>query len=48
LVIPSYEAFNPRQYNGTADIKSATAVMDAIRKLQPLDHFSFVTTKGKL
>ncbi len=45
-LIPSYETFNPRQYSGTDDIKSATAVMDAIRKLQPLDHFSFVTTKA--
>ncbi len=44
-LIPSYEAFNPRQYSGTDAQGSASAVMDAIRKLQPLDHFSFVTTK---
>ena len=44
-VIPSYEAFNPRQYSGADDQKSASAVMNAIKKLQPLDHFSFVTTK---
>lgn len=44
-LIPSYEAFNPRQYTGTDDASSATAVMNAIRGLQPLDRFSFVTTK---
>lgn len=43
--IPSYEAFNARQYSGADDQKSASAVMNAIRKLQPLDRFSFVTTK---
>lgn len=44
-LIPSYNDFNPRQYTGTDDEKSASAVLDAIRKLQPLDRFSFVTTK---
>lgn len=44
-VLPSYAAFNPRQYTGSDDLKSASAVMNAIRKLQPLDRFSFVTTK---
>ena len=44
-VLPSYDAFNPRQYTGTDDQKSASAVMNAIRKLQPLDRFSFVLTK---
>ncbi|HEX8676211.1 MAG TPA: S41 family peptidase [Segetibacter sp.] len=44
-LIPSYAAFNPRQYAGADDQESASVVMDAIRKLQPLDHFSFVTTK---
>ncbi len=44
-VLPSYQAFNPRQYSGADDLKSASAVMNAIRKLQPLDRFSFVTTK---
>ncbi len=44
-LLPSYQAFNPRQYTGTDDLKSASAVMNAIRKLQPLDRFSFVTTK---
>lgn len=44
-LIPSYKAFNPRQYSGADDLASASAVMNAIRKLQPLDRFSFVTTK---
>ncbi|HLL43969.1 MAG TPA: S41 family peptidase, partial [Segetibacter sp.] len=44
-LIPSYDAFNPRQYTGADHQKSASAVMNALRKLQPLDHFSFVTTK---
>lgn len=44
-LIPSYETFNPRQYSGADDQKSASAVLNAIRNLQPLDHFSFVTTK---
>ena len=44
-VLPSYDAFNPRQYTGADDLASASAVMNAIRKLQPLDRFSFVTTK---
>ncbi|WP_018611089.1 S41 family peptidase [Segetibacter koreensis] len=44
-VLPSYEAFNPRQYQGSDDEKSASLVMNAIRNLEPLDRFSFVTTK---
>ncbi|MCW3079079.1 S41 family peptidase [Segetibacter sp.] len=44
-VIPSYDIFNPRQYNGATDEAAATAEMNAIRALQPLDRFSFVTTK---
>ena len=44
-LIPSYHAFNPRQYTGADDQKSASAVLNAIRALQPLDRFSFVTTK---
>lgn len=44
-LIPSYETFNPRQYTATDDQKSASAVMNAVRKLQSLDRFSFVTTK---
>ena len=44
-VILSYDVFNPRQYNGSTDEQSATTEMNAIRALQPLDRFSFVTTK---
>lgn len=44
-LLPSYEVFNPRQYSGADDLASASAVMNAIKNLQPLDHFSFVTTK---
>jgi carboxyl-terminal processing protease len=44
-VIPSYDQFNPRQYKGSTELESAQKVMDAIRKLQPLDRFSFVTTQ---
>src|SRR5688500_13067043 len=43
--IPSYGQFNPRQYKGSSELNSAENVMDAIRKLQPLDRYSFVTTK---
>ena len=43
-VIPAYDQFNPRQYKGSTELGSAQKVMDAIRKLQPLDRFSFVTT----
>ncbi len=43
--IPSYDQFNPRQYKGADELKSAQGVMNAIRKLQPLDRYSFVTTK---
>lgn len=44
-VIPAYDQFNPRQYKGTTELESAQKEMDAIRKLQPLDRFSFVTTQ---
>jgi C-terminal processing protease CtpA/Prc len=44
-VIPAYETFNPKQYLGSTELLSGTAVMGAIRKLQPLDRFSFVTTR---
>ena len=44
-VIPSYDQFNPRQYKGSTELESAQKVLDAIRKLQPLDRFSFVTTQ---
>ena len=43
-LIPGYDQFNPRQYTGSTELESAQAVMNAIRKLQPLDRFSFVTT----
>jgi C-terminal processing protease CtpA/Prc len=43
--IPSYGQFNPRQYQGSSELNSAENVMEAIRKLQPLDRYSFVTTK---
>ncbi len=43
--IPSYDQFNPRQYKGADELKSAQNVMNAIRQLQPLDRYSFVTTK---
>ena len=43
--IPSYDQFNPRQYKGADELKSAQNVMGAIRKLQPLDRYSFVTTQ---
>jgi len=42
--IPSYDQFNPRQYKGSDELKSAQNVMGAIRQLQPLDRYSFVTT----
>ena len=43
-IIPGYDQFLPRQYKGSTPLESAQKVMDAIRKLQPLDRFSFVTT----
>ncbi|HEY0432590.1 MAG TPA: S41 family peptidase [Chitinophagaceae bacterium] len=43
-VIPDSAQFNARQYKGSDELTSASNVMDAIRKLQPLDRFSFVTT----
>ena len=44
-VIPAYDQFKPRQYKGSTELESAEKVMDAIRNLQPLDGFSFVTTQ---
>src|SRR6266487_6901928 len=44
-LIPDYNTFNPRKYKSSStELESASNVMDAIRKLQPLDRFSFVTT----
>src|SRR4030095_9296245 len=44
-VIPTYAQFNPRQYKGSTEIQSASNVMNAIKKLQSLDRFSFVVSK---
>src|SRR5436190_8274097 len=44
-VIPAYDQFKPRQYKGSSELESAQKVMTAIRNLQPLDRFSFVTTQ---
>src|SRR4051794_33616152 len=46
-VIPSYTAFNPRQYEGADELTTAENVMDAITKLEPLDRYSFVTTQAE-
>jgi len=43
-LIPAYNQFNPRQYKGSTELQSASNVMNAIKKLQPLDRFSFVIT----
>lgn len=40
----TYTSFNPRQYKGSTELASAQGVMTAIKKLQPNDRFSFVTT----
>ncbi|MGE5520673.1 MAG: S41 family peptidase, partial [Candidatus Dadabacteria bacterium] len=45
-VIPSYTQFNPRQYTGSTDEETAQNVMNAIKKLQPLDRFSFVASRA--
>ena len=48
-VIPSYPAFNPRQYTGSTDLIAAQNEMAAIRTLQPQDkkhHYSFVITQA--
>ncbi|MDB5278631.1 MAG: hypothetical protein JWR61_3586 [Ferruginibacter sp.] len=48
-VIPSYAAFNPRQYTGSTDLIAAQNEMTAIRALQPQDKkhgYSFVTTQA--
>jgi C-terminal processing protease CtpA/Prc len=44
-IIPPYQQFNPRQYSGATEFEAASNVMNGIRKLQPLDRFSFVTTR---
>ena len=46
-VLPSYSQFNPRQYKGADELTSASNVMDAIRKLESLDRYSFVVTKAE-
>ncbi len=46
-VLPSYGAFNPRQYTGATDLEAAKNEMAAIRSFQPEDKrhsYSFVTT----
>lgn len=43
-VLPTYDQFNPRQYKGSDELGSATNVMNAIKKLESLDRYSFVTT----
>ncbi|MBS1611083.1 MAG: hypothetical protein JSS70_20485, partial [Bacteroidetes bacterium] len=45
-VLPSYSQFNPRQYKGADELTSGENVMNAIRKLESLDRYSFVTTKA--
>lgn len=45
-VLPSYTQFNPRQYKGADEFTSGENVMDAVRKLESLDRYSFVTTKA--
>ena len=45
--IPTYSQFNPRQYKGSSELSSGSNVMGAIRKLQSLDRYSFVTTREK-
>lgn len=48
-VIPSYTAFNPRQFTGSTDLIAAKNEMTAIRALQPQDKkhgYSFVTTQA--
>lgn len=48
-VIPSYTAFNPRQFTGSTDLIAAQNEMKAIRALQPQDNkhsYSFVTTQA--
>ncbi len=44
-LLPAYDQFNPRQYQGTTLLEAGSAVMNGIKKLQPLDRFSFVTSK---
>ncbi len=46
-LLPSYDQFNPRQYGGATLQEAGTNVMNSVKKLQPLDRFSFVTTKAK-
>lgn len=48
-VIPSYGAFNPRQFTGSTELAAAQNEMAAIRALQPQDSkhsYSFVTTQA--
>jgi C-terminal processing protease CtpA/Prc len=46
-VLPSYTQFNPRQYKGSDELTSGENVMNAVRKLESLDRYSFVTTKAE-
>src|SRR5258706_3862805 len=46
-VLPGYSQFNPRQYKGADELTSASNVMNAIRKLESLDRYSFVVTKAE-
>ena len=46
-VLPSYEGFNPRQYEVSDELTSAQNVMDAIRGKEPLDRYSFVITQAE-
>src|SRR4051794_12328315 len=44
-VVPSYQQFNPRQYEVSDELTTAENVLNAIRKLEPLDRYSFVVTQ---
>ncbi len=46
-VLPSYEQFNPRQYEVSDEFTTAENVMDAIRGKESLDRYSFVTTQAE-
>ncbi len=45
-LLPSYDQFNPRQYRGASQLETGSNVMKALKKFQPLDRFSFVTSKS--
>lgn len=46
-VIPTYDVFNPRGFSGATDEEAAQNELDAIKALQPLDRYSFVTTNAE-